>query len=63
MFQASCFPKEEITMQKTMIYLDPRDAQRTPALYGAGREGIDGRLIRRAVTDYLKRHPRKAVRR
>jgi len=58
MFQASCFPKGEVTMQKTMIYLDPEMHERLR--YMALDEKVSmAELIRRAVTDYLKAHPRK----
>jgi hypothetical protein len=51
-----------MTIKKTMIYLDQEE--HTKLKYLALDEGVSmAELIRRAVTDYLKRHPRKAVKR
>jgi hypothetical protein len=49
-------------IKKTMIYMDEDEHMRLK--YLALDEGISmAELIRRAVAEYLKRHPRKAVKR
>lgn len=49
-------------IKKTMIYLE--EAEHTRLKYLALDEGVSmAELIRRAVSEYLKRHPRKGVKR